>query len=200
MPRSSAGAVVLVLLLISLTQFASAGLIHAKAWLAPILIERAWQQSLLGQGRAVKPWPWADTWPVARLSVPALGVTRFVLHGDGGHSLAFGPGYDISSAAFGDPGTAIVGGHRDTHFAFLADMATGVLLTLQMSDGHTRQYRVARTQVVDSQNGLLPVSGSEELVLVTCFPFDGVTTAGSLRFLVHLDPVPAADGDLSGRA
>ena len=40
--------------------------IHAKAVLAQILLERAWQQTRDG-GERVRPWPWADTWPVARL-------------------------------------------------------------------------------------------------------------------------------------
>lgn len=62
-------------------QLGAAGLIKAKAWLAPVLIERAWAQSLGLGGMPVKPWPWADTWPVARLRVPARGVQRLVLAG-----------------------------------------------------------------------------------------------------------------------
>ena len=29
----------------------------------------------------MKPWPWADTWPVARLVVPSLGIDQIVLEG-----------------------------------------------------------------------------------------------------------------------
>ena len=39
--------------------------IQAKAWLARGLIAHAWSRTLQGEARA-KPWPWADTWPVAR--------------------------------------------------------------------------------------------------------------------------------------
>jgi sortase A len=59
--------------------------IHAKAQLAQILLQRAWERTLRGEA-AAKPWPWADTWPVARLRVPAHGVDLFVLSGVSGRS------------------------------------------------------------------------------------------------------------------
>ena len=52
---------------------AQAGLIHAKARLGQALIEGAWQRTLGGE-EGVRPWPWADTTPVARLQVPAHAV------------------------------------------------------------------------------------------------------------------------------
>ena len=85
-------AIIWCLLLVAAHQLGGAAVIKAKAWLAPILIQQAWEQTLLSGGEAVKPWPWADTWPVARLWVPALGVERLVLAGDSGNALAFGPG------------------------------------------------------------------------------------------------------------
>src|SRR4051794_31690320 len=38
--------------------------IHAKGLLAQVLLERAFTETLV-TGRPVKPWSWADTWPVA---------------------------------------------------------------------------------------------------------------------------------------
>jgi sortase A len=52
--------------------------IHVKALLAQILLERAFAASLAG-GHTVKPWPWADTWPVARIEVPRLHRSAIVL-------------------------------------------------------------------------------------------------------------------------
>ena len=40
--------------------------IPAKAWLAQELMQRAWQRADFDNDRQA-PWPWADTWPVARL-------------------------------------------------------------------------------------------------------------------------------------
>ena len=74
--------------------FLGQGGVHLrKAQLAQLLIERAWQRALAGEP-APKPWPWADTWPVARLDAPAQGVSLFVLAGSSGRTLAFGPGHE----------------------------------------------------------------------------------------------------------
>src|SRR5690606_25926119 len=66
--------------------------LQAKAALAQVLLQSAWSQSR-DSGDAVKPWPWADTHPVARLSVPRLAIDQIVLAGDAGRVLAFGPGW-----------------------------------------------------------------------------------------------------------
>ena len=177
--------VALLLLLAGFQQLGSGLLIHAKAQLAPLLIERAWHQSLSRDGAPVKPWPWADTWPVARLKVPALGESQLVLAGDTGNALAFGPGHQRASALPGDPGVAVIGGHRDTHFSFLRDMRPGQLIEVQLASGRTVVYRVAITDIVDaSKNGIEARQGSELLMLVTCYPFDAVFRGGPLRYRV----------------
>lgn len=180
----------LCLLLLGIAQLAGAGVIQAKAWLAPVLIERAWQQTLSASGAAVKPWPWADTWPVARLSAAVQGVNLLVLAGDSGNALAFGPGHAQASAPLGSGGLAVVGGHRDTHFAFLQRLQAGDVLHLQLSSGQLRQYRVQATRVVDAGRELLPLKAEyEELMLVTCYPFDSLFAGGSLRFVVSALPL-----------
>ncbi len=186
-----------LLCVFALQQLGGALLIHAKAGLAPLLLERAWKVALAEGGRAVKPWPWADTWPVARLSVPSLGVSQVVLAGDSGNALAFGPGHKSASAAPGARGMSVVAGHRDTHFRFLQDLRKGQRLLLQLRDGSTRQYRVHDTRVVDSSTHTMLASWSrEQLVLVTCYPFDAIDTGGPLRYLVIAEP-ESGPGELS---
>ena len=68
---------------VAIWQLGSAALIHAKALLAPMLIERAWEKSL-AEHATIKPWPWADTWPVAKLEVPSMDITQYVLDGANG--------------------------------------------------------------------------------------------------------------------
>ena len=46
---------------------AQAAWIPAKAALAQVLLERAFARTLT-EGRSARPWPWADTEPVARLA------------------------------------------------------------------------------------------------------------------------------------
>ena len=84
----------------ALWHLGQASYIHAKAWLAQYLIRAAWERSL-ATGTTVKPWSWADTWPVARLVAPRQDADLYVLAGDSGRSLAFGPGHRFGTPAPG---------------------------------------------------------------------------------------------------
>ena len=95
--------------------------IHAKAMLAQVLLERAFAETITS-GRAVKPWPWADTWPEARITVKRLGASAIALAGSSGQALAFGPGHVERTADAGERGVAVYSAHRDTHFRFLRDV------------------------------------------------------------------------------
>ena len=125
--------------------------IQAKAWLARGLIAQAWSRTLQGEARA-KPWPWADTWPVARLSVPRLGVERYVLAGAHGAALAFGPGHASETTLPGEDGNSLIGGHRDTHLAFLGILKEGDEILVQRRDGMLLRYRVSSLQVLDRRD------------------------------------------------
>lgn len=180
----------LLFLLAGVQQLSGAALIKAKAWLAPVLIEQAWLQTLEDGGKPVKPWLWADTWPVARLRAPAQQVDLLVLAGDSGNALAFGPGHATASSALGSAGLAVIGGHRDTHFAFLQDVVPGAPLQLELPDGSLREYRVQATRVADASRELLPVNvDAEQLLLVTCYPFEALTANGPLRYVVSAVPL-----------
>ena len=179
----------LALVLVAIQQFAGAGIIKAKAWLAPVLIERAWDHSSASGGAPVRPWPWADTWPVARLQVPSTDVDLLVLAGDSGNALAFGPGHATASARPGEAGTVVIGGHRDTHFAFLRDLAPGAAIRLQSVSGYSRAYRVEEAAIVDaSMHELTAVTAGDRLLLVTCYPFDALRAGGNLRYVVVASP------------
>lgn len=184
--------IVLCLLLLGIQQLSSAALIQAKARLAPLLIEKAWEQTLRSGAPAVKPWPWADTWPVGRLRVEALDVDLLVLEGDSGNALAFGPGRALPSAELGSGGTAVIGGHRDTHFAFLQQLRKGHLLQLQLASGESLEYQVQALRIVDASQVQLPVNTAvEALLLITCYPFDALQAGGPLRYVVTVLPKDA---------
>ena len=152
--------------------------IPAKAWAAQILLERAFDRGL-ETGRPARAWPWADAAPLARLSVPRLGVAEIVLSGGSGEALAFGPTHLPASAAIAARGTAVFAAHRDTHFRFLEQVRPGDEVRVETLDGRTFRYRVARGRVV--RRDLYAPSG--DLALVTCWPF-GATARGPLRYVV----------------
>jgi sortase A len=171
----------------SLWQFGGAAYIHVKAVLAQSLLRDAWAQTLHG-ARQVPPWPWADTWPVARLRAPQHAQDLIVLAGASGRTLAFAPGHLLGSATLAQSGRTIIAGHRDTHFAFLREIQPGDELQLQDHQGDTHHFRFDRTRIVDSLSTRLTLDGARELVLVTCYPFDAISAGGPLRFLVFATP------------
>ena len=174
----------IVLLLCGMWQIGSASYIHAKAILAQVLLETAWDRTVHGQ-QEVKPWPWADTWPISRLDVPGLGIDRIVLAGASGSSLAFGPGHLFGSSLPGQQGNTVIAGHRDTHFRFLKDIQPGELIQLQSLTGETIKYEVSETIIVDEKQAEYLVSTSDNtLTLITCYPFDAIRPGGPLRYLV----------------
>ena len=163
-------------------QLGLAGWIQVKAAAAQILLEHAWHQTLIDRGEN-RPWPWADTWPVAELIVPDRDIAQIVLAGDSGAALAFGPGHSFASSMPEQRGTVLISGHRDTHFRFLQHLRTGERLILKTKTG-IHYYRVSGTQVVDSQH--FKINGDhDELILVTCYPFNSAAVGGSERYLVH---------------
>jgi sortase A len=160
--------------------------IKAKAAVAQVLLERAFADTV-AMGHPVKPWSWADTWPVARVEVPRLGANAIVLHGGSGQAMAFGPGHLSNTAEPGEAGTVVFAAHRDTHFAFLGSIATGDEIKVTRSDGLTFTYRVTGTEVVSfDRSGIDAKAPGHHLVLATCWPLDGLRR-GPLRFVVHAD-------------
>lgn len=159
--------------------------IPAKAVLAQHLLERSWQRAQRGEG-VVKPWSWADTWPVGQLEAPELGISQIVLEGADGAALAFAPGHHQASAPVGSEGNVVLAGHRDTHFSFLRHLRPGMELRLVATDGTRRHYRVEHGEVVDaSETSSMVPSEESVLTLVTCYPFDALRSGGPLRYVVR---------------
>ncbi len=198
---SGAAAVRLVLAASGLTLLGHGLWLPLKAEVAQVLLERAWRMTLQ-RGGEERPWPWADTWPVAKLRIGIANlesdqrenqlrtVDRIVLAGVDGASLAFGPGLDPRSARPGSGGHTVLAGHRDTHFRFVRRLAVGDEIEMQAADGNWTRYRVVGTQVVDQESlGVLAPTSQPVLTLVTCYPFDAVTAGGNQRYVVRASAV-----------
>ena len=180
-----------LLLALALFFLGSAFYIPAKAMLAQELLRQSWAQTVASHGHINKPWPWADTWPVARLIVPGQDIDQIVLQGDMGNSLAFAPGESTQSSMGKDHSTIMISGHRDTHFHFLKYTRPGELVELQRSNGMIFHYRVTGSQIIDTSSGdiSVPTTGNW-LILVTCYPFDTIHTGGTLRYVVSAEAIP----------
>lgn len=172
------------LLCLGFWQFGQGAYIPAKAWVAQELMQRAWRRAE-GGTRQPAPWPWADTWPVARLSAKGGDVELIVLEGGSGRTLAFGPGHLGISALPGEAGNSIIAGHRDTHFQFLQYLSVGEVIQVELPNGRRHLYEVTAIDVVDSRRGSLVLDTEEAMMsLVTCYPFDAMQAGGPLRYVV----------------
>jgi len=182
--------IIVILFSTSLWQLASAGWIQGKSIIAQQLLNHSWNKALNDlnddkKTKTHKPWPWADTWPVAKLIVPQHHIEQIILAGDSGSSLAFAPGYTLASATPNSAGTTVISAHRDTHFRFLKDLKINEIIIIQTTD-KTIAYQVYEMKIVDSKTfKLQPVRDRQTLVLVTCYPFDSLYSGGSLRYLVY---------------
>ncbi|MDH5265396.1 MAG: class GN sortase [Betaproteobacteria bacterium] len=186
--RGPVTAVVLLLLALAAWQLSGAAWIHAKAALAQRLIASAWEDGKSGGKR--KPWPWADTRPLARLTVPTRGVDLYVLAGTSGRSLAFGPGHVDGTALPGSAGNSVIVAHRDTHFAFLRDLREDEEIDVEDARGRRTRYRVREVAIVDKgETRLLDPADSPQLTLITCWPFDAVQPGTPQRYVVIADRV-----------
>jgi len=178
-------------------QMARGAYIHSKASLAQVLIRRAWAHTSK-KGGSPKPWPWADTTPVARLGAPMHRVDMIVLDGGSGRTLAFGPGHVSGTARPGEAGNVVIAGHRDTHFRFLKDLTRGDTLLMEGRDGELHDYEVVKMDIVDhTRADLLADFGDDRLTLITCYPFDAIVPGGPLRYVVTAVRVPSSPKLLS---
>ena len=174
------------LLCLGFYQMGQGAYIPAKAWVAQELMLRAWNRAADGEFNPA-PWPWADTWPVARLFARSGDVDLIVLAGGSGRTLAFGPGHLSASAMPGHRGNSVIAGHRDTHFSFLQNLAVGEELWVETSDGREHKYRVVDIDIVDSRRGSLLLDIDDSMLsLVTCYPFNAVEAGGPMRYVVTL--------------
>lgn len=185
--------IAILLLLMVGCAFTLGGLwIPVKGMVAQQLLLRAWKHSL-ATGEIVKPWPWADTWPVGRLQNQRLEVDLIVLEGESGEVLAFGPGHLFKSSGPGEAGHCILVGHRDTSFSFLRNLTTGDRFGLQGKRG-TIVYQVQTTTVIAASTLYLDVDQPGLLTLITCYPFDSITSGATLRFVVTAEAIFSEQG------
>jgi len=167
---------------VSLYFFAASGYIHAKAELAQYLIKDAWTDSL-STGKNVPPWSWADTYPVAKMTV--AGQSLYILAGASGRVLAFGPGHISATVLPGETGNAVITGHRDTHFAVLEQVNIGDMIETQTGRQKNR-FRITEIRIAhESQVQVTADSENKILTLITCYPFNGVDPNPEMRYIVR---------------
>lgn len=152
--------------------------IPAKAVLAHGLMDRAYARTSISNVPQ-KPWPSADFGVIAKLRI--ANSTLHVLDRATSQAMAFGAGrheeYDP------DTGPLVLSGHRDTYFAVLEHLLPGDPVIYQTRRGD-RYYRVSETRIYDIREGVIQPPGPNQILLMTCWPFNAIDPDTPKRFLV----------------
>jgi len=110
---------------------------------------------------------------IARIEIPAIGVSEYVVEGTDIDSLRKGPGHYPDTPLPGERGTAAIAGHRTTYgapFRNIDQLKRGDRIIIDMPDGHFI-YRVEGSKIVDDEDlsVLAPVK-YRRLMLSACHP------------------------------
>lgn len=161
----------------------------AKAELAQYLIGSTWNSRQSDQP-AAKPWPWADIHAVAKIEVPRLNITQYIMNDSSGEALAFGAGHLIKTALPAKNGHSMIAGHRDSHFEFLQHLSVGDQIIVSNYLGETQTYHVNSAYQLDiREDALMHYQDHSGLTLITCFPFNNLANQGPLRWIVEAEPI-----------
>lgn len=125
----------------------------------------------------------SDSDLLGRIEIPRIGLSTIVLAGDDDATLGRAVGWVSGTAPPGEGGNTALAGHRDTHFRPLQEIRIDDRIRLVVPP-HTYEYRVESVRVVPpTEVSVLDSNGTEELTLVTCYPFRWVGPAPD-RFIV----------------
>jgi sortase A len=171
--RTAIRAICALALAAGMANAAQAAWIPARAALAQSLLERAFATSMANHV-PVRALVSRDSAPVARISVPRLGVGAVVLAGRSRSALSLAP-TELSSRV---EGVRVFAGHRDTHFAFIRELQIGDRIDVTDAGG-VHRYQVTRFETVRHDRFAIAANpGHAMIALATCFPFDAPITAG----------------------
>ena len=132
--------------------------------------------------------PWAIGSPIARLTIPALGLDEIVIEGVSDEELNAGPGHLPGSVLPGERGNAVISAHRDRHFSTLGALQVGDEITTETAGARNMKWIVIARRVVRSNEAALFSTPDPTLTLTTCWPIRYVGTAPD-RLIITAKPV-----------
>jgi sortase A len=172
---------------------ASAFYIPVKSVIKQSLLENAWQRTLAGE-ETVKAWPWASSWPVAQMKIPALGIDQILLEDQQANGLLYTPGRQLKTFYDTSADLMDISLFQASQFNYLENIQLGQHIFVQYETGEVKHYQVEDIEIVDVANfGIqAPVTGNW-LTLITSYPFNGALRNSSLRYVVFAELVSTSE-------
>jgi LPXTG-site transpeptidase (sortase) family protein len=107
---------------------------------------------------------------LTRISIPSIQFAAVIVEGTDESSLLIGPGHLAGTAEPGEPGNAVVSGHRDTFFRNIIHLAPGDPILIERR-GRIFTYLVENIRIVKpNDRSVAEPSGDNRLTLITCDP------------------------------
>ena len=163
----------------------SSGYMLIKAELSQYFIKNAWHKTLKDKS-IHKPWSWADTHPILEFNIPRIKKTSYVLQGQSGRNMAFSAVHLNSSGMPGESKSTVISGHNDSHFNHLKEVQNGDIIYIQ-DKNQSHSYIVTSMKIVNSKQENLHIRNIDELILITCYPFDNLQFGSDLRYVIYAD-------------
>src|SRR5690349_15618010 len=92
---------------------------YFSAYRAQRRLIRQWQRQSTSEPVA------AEGPALSRIMIPKIGLDAVIVEGSDRAALALGPGHLLATAWPGEPGNAVIAGHRDTYFRRLYQVTVG---------------------------------------------------------------------------
>jgi sortase A len=107
---------------------------------------------------------------LTRLTIPKIDLDSVIVEGTNRKALLLGPGHMADTAVPGEPGNAVITGHRDTFFRHIYELDKGDSILVQRA-GKIYQYEVTGKKVVEPDDlSVIRPSPDARLTLITCYP------------------------------
>ena len=158
--------------------------IELKARVAQTLLQYAWHKTIK-TGENQRPWKRFDGVPVLRLMIPRHDIDQIVLAGTSGQALAFGPAFHEESKLPGKGGTTVISSHRDSHGVYIRQLEKGDMIKLQDRFQQWHSYTIEDFDILNVKTDTISTTNAKEvLLIITCYPFNGLTSRTPLRYVV----------------
>lgn len=107
---------------------------------------------------------------LTRVSIPKIKLDAIVVEGASRKQLSIGPGHMMQTAMPGEPGNAVITGHRDTFFRHIYELQKGDEIVVRRN-GQTYKYQVTGKKIVKPEDvSVLKQTKDAQLTLITCYP------------------------------
>ncbi len=164
----------------------------------------AWQDVVTGPPVTATPvaavTPGLPGTPVARVTIPRLGIDEVVLEGVTATELNAAPGHHPGTPLPGLPGNSVISAHRDRHFFALGKARLGDTIVTETRAGRVR-WRIADRRIMPAEVAMLYQTAGPVLTLTTCWPIRYVGPAPDRLVLIAepLDwPAPGPSARVGG--